>query len=477
LHVFLSDTGSGYSREDGATYYSNGVVASGQYAGDQVILVSSYPEGPAFRPDMHRFIKDGDTLILIAASSSDTYTDDGFDTSKFIVNTNLALSDLSYPDKITGTAARETFARDQWTHPVFNASKVTKIFTHPTYGDVYTTKGYPEPTSVDDFSTYGFFIKRADGFTEVYSLDIDFVNDQEIPDITWNDTTKNETMYSYATQTGCGSSSYADVMDPSVLPLSTLQQMGTNSFGDPIYELKDNNNSLLKDLYNNDYYPGYQEDKISYDTFVTQHPMFFWHDPFDRLIRFKNNSFLPQAECGKPVIYLYPKQTTDISVHVDPVGGMTYSDPEYSSGWNVSATPESELTDLASGLRYPYLFWEGKGGIYAQPTKGWSVARHDVHSFLNEKLAAFGLNQKEISDFEEFWEPRMQNAPYYFVSFLDTRVMNELAPLHITPQPDTVIRVLMDFSPLDAPIDVEGFTIHTPQRTGFTVTEWGGVIQ
>jgi len=55
--------------------------------------------------------------------------------------------------------------------------------------------------------------------------------------------------------------------------------------------------------------------------------------------------------------------------------------------------------------------------------------------------------------------------------------MNELAPLHITPQPDTVIRVLMDFSPLDAPIDVEGFTIHTPQRTGFTVTEWGGVIQ
>ena len=71
----------------------------------------------------------------------------------------------------------------------------------------------------------------------------------------------------------------------------------------------------------------------------------------------------------------------------------------------------------------------------------------------------------------------MKDSPYYFVTFLGNREMNQIAPLIINPKPDTVIRVLMDFTPLTSPINVKEYEILTPQRNGFTVVEWGGVLR
>jgi hypothetical protein len=92
-------------------------------------------------------------------------------------------------------------------------------------------------------------------------------------------------------------------------------------------------------------------------------------------------------------------------------------------------------------------------------------------------LHQLGLNAQETADFMEFWYPKMQRSPYYFITFLGNSAMDELAPLTISPKPDTIIRVLMDFVPLDKPIQVQGFKIRTPERKGFTVVEWGGVLK
>ena len=101
----------------------------------------------------------------------------------------------------------------------------------------------------------------------------------------------------------------------------------------------------------------------------------------------------------------------------------------------------------------------------------------EVHAFLVQKLTALGLNEKERNDFIEFWEPRMQGSPYYFVTFMTNRVMDTLAPLTISPKPDTIIRVLMDFVPQTTKTNPEGYSIRTPERKGFTVVEWGGVMR
>ena len=47
-------------------------------------------------------------------------------------------------------------------------------------------------------------------------------------------------------------------------------------------------------------------------------------------------------------------------------------------------------------------------------------------------------------------------------------------PLNITPEPDTTIRVMMEYKKVDFPYEVEEQELMTPERKGFTVVEWGG---
>jgi hypothetical protein len=47
-------------------------------------------------------------------------------------------------------------------------------------------------------------------------------------------------------------------------------------------------------------------------------------------------------------------------------------------------------------------------------------------------------------------------------------------PLDISPKPDSVIRITMDFKSLDNYIKVKEQELKTPERIGFTVVEWGG---
>lgn len=70
--------------------------------------------------------------------------------------------------------------------------------------------------------------------------------------------------------------------------------------------------------------------------------------------------------CGgygyKPVIYLYPEQTTDVHVHL-PLRGdwlVTYPQISVDDTRSVTAQPDGTLTNHTDGEEYSYLFWEGK---------------------------------------------------------------------------------------------------------------------
>jgi hypothetical protein len=110
------------------------------------------------------------------------------------------------------------------------------------------------------------------------------------------------------------------------------------------------------------------------------------------------------------------------------------------------------------------------------PKQGFMVRRDQVETFLAEKLAKLGLNQKESAEFIEFWAPRMKSKPFNFVTFLPRYMIDQMAPLEVNPKPDTIIRVLMDYQPLDLPIKVQELKISTPIRKGFVAVEWGGVL-
>lgn len=183
-----------------------------------------------------------------------------------------------------------------------------------------------------------------------------------------------------------------------------------------------------------------------------------------------------EGEMAKPVIYLYPTKETSVRVTVAPRGGVTVSDPPYGSGWRVRATPEGRLI-THDGRSHPYLFWES--GLIAPPqplTEGVVIARHEVESFLRSSLSTQGLRGVEIDDFVTYWLPLMTRAPFVAVRFASRAEIDAAAPLSIDPVPQVVIRVLMDFRELLAPVELKPQRLEAPPaRQGFVVVEWGGL--
>ena len=178
---------------------------------------------------------------------------------------------------------------------------------------------------------------------------------------------------------------------------------------------------------------------------------------------------------AKPVIYLYPKRPTEVSVRLNANGDITRSVPDYSMsahGWSVKAFPSGRLVE-GDGRAYPYLFWEGEVA-FVVPDSGFVVASSDVPRFLRSKLAFLGLSDTESAAFIKYWSPRMKEHPYCFVSFAGPEYRNA-ARLSVDPAPDTVIRVFVVYRPLASPISVPEQTLQPgPARKGFVVVEWGG---
>ena len=175
----------------------------------------------------------------------------------------------------------------------------------------------------------------------------------------------------------------------------------------------------------------------------------------------------------KPVIYLYPETETDVHVELDFNGELTCTYPAYENGWNVTATPDGTLTD-ETGREYYALYWEGVTDTAFDLSAGFCVAGNDTAAFLEEKLAALGLTDREANEFIMYWLPKMQENAYNLVSF-QFETYTETAELTVSPEPDTVIRVYMVYKPLDKDIEIpEQILPETPARNGFTVVEWGG---
>lgn len=177
---------------------------------------------------------------------------------------------------------------------------------------------------------------------------------------------------------------------------------------------------------------------------------------------------------AKPVIYLYPQQETQVEVRLTLDGALTASYPDYGDGWQVVARPDGTLTDPDTGREYYCLFWEGTSRAEYDLSSGFVVPGEDTAEFLEQTLERLGLNQREADEFIIYWLPRMEGNPYNLITF-QTRAYTDAATLEVDPQPDTVIRVFMAWKPLEEPVEVEEQVLEpAPERTGFTLVEWGG---
>ena len=182
----------------------------------------------------------------------------------------------------------------------------------------------------------------------------------------------------------------------------------------------------------------------------------------------------PRNDVGeKPVIYLYPEEETLVTVRLEMNGQLTASYPAYGEGWTVLAAPDGTLTDPSTGRTYYCLFWEGLLHADFDLSRGFVVPGDQTAPFLEEALAQLGLTHREANEFILYWLPRMEGNPYNLISF-QQKAYTGSAALTVDPAPDTVLRVFMAWKGLDAWMEVEPQTLTAPERTGFTVVEWGG---
>lgn len=456
-------------------------ITKGNGARSDIIIARISPCGLGYSEDIMRFLKplDGSPTLWLAKHSGDITNYVGKFAFHFQADTWTTITAFASPEKLVGPKQGQLLDRVSAPYGVGlfadvipNEADVRVAFIDPHFGKVYMAG----VDAANNPNLSGFVLQTPDGIAHRYEITVPFVNGKGVPSVLWNDGTKNTEAYVYFARS-CGPTPYVNLgsdIDRTVdlTPIGKVAGSGVT-----VYGLRDPNHAAYITAYD-----GFMviegQTKPSREAFVKNRPLFFWLDAFGRLVRFEREEFMPQAECGKPVIYLYPEKTTDVSVHVAPTGGFTVTEPAYGTGWKVTAEPSGRLTDHQDGKVWPYLFWEGRGtSTQTQPNdRGFVVAQDTIPDFLEKTLAKIGLNAQERKDFIEFWAPRMNTAPYYFVTFYGNDLMDEIAPLSVTPRPDTIIRILMDYRPLQKPITVAPLTIRTPKRAGFTVVEWGGVL-
>lgn len=173
----------------------------------------------------------------------------------------------------------------------------------------------------------------------------------------------------------------------------------------------------------------------------------------------------------KPAVYLYPLENSVIKIQLEINGKIIQDIPDYNQGWEVFVTQDGIIEN-----KYDYLFYEAKLNKIELPNKSWIVKSEDLDSWFELNLIKLGLNQKEKNQFKEYWLKELPESNYYEIKLLENSFLKENMDLIISPQPDTLIRLNFYFKPIKEKIDILEPVIITPERNGFTVVEWGGMI-
>jgi HEAT repeat protein len=497
-----------------------GGIVGGRYKGGRLLQGYFLDDGPCkgsgcYKPSIVRFALIKRQLVFLSRLSQpgiawDMAIRDIFSEAllsklglSLSFDQNFTVPVLEYPAKLTGNVTGQVLVYSGEESGGMDSSKLVGAFLNPIFGEIYTTRpgAYPvksfyfsvstysvAPPDIEEcsgnncFHTNAFFAFRPDGTFLKYSYEPDW----KISDIKWG-TRVFQDSYHSRTYAGCGGDpvDYNSVVSDKMATKDDLAVIGEIPGKGPVYGLKNNNNIVISEFYENysknfSAWADRQGDKPkkepdSFKNFLANTPVFLWRDPFGRLLRFINQDYVMPFFC-EPVIYLYPQTEQAVSVKLKPEVQISASRPSYGAKWEVVAGPSGLLKNNSDKKTYPYLFWEGASYNFPMRKEGFVITQEKVGEFLRATLPKLGLVESEAKDFLEAWLPVFSGAPYYFVTFVDGETIDKLAPLEVYPMPDTIIRVLMDFRPLMKYAEVPELKLSSPpKRTGFTVVEWGGI--
>lgn len=486
-------------KKDYFNFYEVGkfINTESEYHDQKVIVLDDGCDGMCMYAYLYRFALDEETgeLTYFPAHSNDGEPD--YLASLFENKDESTIPELALPETISEDGWALTKAQEDVFYRTGDLGDELNIKTNEPVYEVFDYN--PKVGKIYHYNTSGggcFYVQAKDGSIARYDLNPGFFDEGASTIVQQDDGHQIDISNDYFyTTAGCGVMGNCYFYEEDVTS-DQLIKTGETEEGEAFYVAKgamedatEESGASAAQIYvaeSYESYSSYGEARAQYDE-TTEAPMtfqeytalpgvVFWEDPLGRWVALIHNDAKLPAECGKPVIYLYPEETMDVHVQVD-VDEFTVTVPDYGEeGWFVNATPDSEIYNYADGETYPYLFWEAHDYDIMEVDSGFVIAREEVPGFLDESLDVMGFTAQEKADFVEFWEPNMlaNEEPYFYITFLGTREFDPIAPLTVYPEPDCVIRVFMYYDPIDQYVDVRPQELVAAPRYGFTLFEWGG---
>jgi len=289
------------------------------------------------------------------------------------------------------------------------------------------------------------------------------------------------------------------------MPDSDLELL-TDAVGPKIYRVKNTNNKFYKDVIVSSYKARVSRERnteVNYDLNIKNGAILLMKTPFDSYIILNEVEKTERMMGGgKPVIYLYPQTESKISLKFNNPMVFNNVVPNYSKEWLVLANTQGVLKDLKPELtpcsmiketlsttyaknaceknEYPYLYWSGavyNSYEFPKLVSGFVVEKKNLAQFFEENLSFIGFNEKEISDFKEFWVPELNSKGnnFFVISFLQNNELDRLFPMTISPKPDSQIRIFMNWQGFDSKPEIQPQNLVKYPRNGYVLTEWGGL--
>lgn len=458
-----------------ADYFKVGTTASG----GEIIVAEINIDGPVLTKPVHLLVKKGEEYRFLTMNGDSIESDFGYTTStKVVEQTNSIVFKSLLSDKVISKGTTELVESDNMgivsmrsddAKPKGESKKVEST----KWGDLYFYEEKPE-AEIKEFTLGYYYILLNDSSWQVYESKPVAQRDDNTLDVTWKVQGLDNVKYIKAATGGCGMGAGAVPVMTNKTDLNDAHLIATDKNGGKYYGPKSTGDTIAKLGYD-EYKVGRDENNlVSIDKFISDEGMIVWVDGYGTSITFQREEYQPQAECGKPVVYLYPTQTTDFSVKVG--AKITKSEPEYGNGWKVTAEPSGRLT-LGDGRVFESLFWDGLGfGKYPSIVTGKIIKTADARTVITADMKYMGFNQKETGDFLEFWLPKMPTTPFTRITWLQNKEMDALAPLSINPKPDTTIRAFLDYRGLNETTYIAPQTLIKTERSGYVATEWGGLL-
>ena len=213
---------------------------------------------------------------------------------------------------------------------------------------------------------------------------------------------------------------------------------------------------------------------VKKDTYQNEINVAYTNDEYNNIVKYGSIQDPNNIEVKKPIIYIYPKEETKINIKLLNSQLLTTSYPKYDNGWNVIAQPNGMLKEIEGSRNYYGLYYEGKEHNVTMKNDGFIVKGDETIKFLEDKLEILGLNEREINEFIIYWLPKLESNKYNYIRFETLEEIESYMPLEITPKPNAIIRVVMDYKPLNEIIQIEEQKLTPQKRIGYSVIEWGG---